>query len=58
MPEGPAHDWTLRQPGRCAIQDDANSIIEKLMNAEGVVWATPGDGPHVDEAHSMGRTIA
>ena len=27
--------------GRCAIQDDANSIIEKLMNAEVVVWATP-----------------
>ena len=27
--------------GRCVINDDANDIIEKLMNADVVVWATP-----------------
>lgn len=27
--------------GRCVIDDDANAITEKLLNAEVVVWATP-----------------
>ena len=27
--------------GRCVIDDDANDITEKLLNAEVVVWATP-----------------
>ena len=27
--------------GRCVINDDANEITEKLLNAEVVVWATP-----------------
>ena len=27
--------------GRCVINDDANEITEKILNAEVVVWATP-----------------
>ena len=27
--------------GRCVIDDDANGIMEKVKNAEVVVWATP-----------------
>ncbi len=27
--------------GRCVIDDDANDITEKLLDAEVVVWATP-----------------
>ena len=27
--------------GRCIINDDANEITEKILNAEVVVWATP-----------------
>lgn len=27
--------------GRCVINDDANEITEKILNAEAVVWATP-----------------
>lgn len=27
--------------GRCVIDDDANSIMQKVLNADVVVWATP-----------------
>lgn len=27
--------------GRCAIDDDANGIMQKVLNADVVVWATP-----------------
>ena len=27
--------------GRCVIDDDVNGIMEKVLNADAVVWATP-----------------
>lgn len=27
--------------GRCVIEDDANAVTQKMLNAEVIVWATP-----------------
>ena len=33
--------FACQKLGHCIIKDDANSITEKLLNADVIVWATP-----------------
>ncbi len=30
-----------QKTGKCTINDDANTIVEKMKNADVIVWATP-----------------